>query len=186
MSLMKDILAHNKEFVARREYEAYRTDRLPNKKLVIVTCMDTRLTELLPRAMNMRNGDAKIIKSAGAVISHPFGGVMRSVMVAVYELEAQEVAVVGHYGCGMMGLNCASVLEKARRRGVSEEVLETLENAGVDLGRWLRGFERVEDGVRESVKVVRNHPLLPNDLPVHGLLMDPETGRLDVVDGDQM
>ena len=49
--------------------------------------MDTRLTELLPRSMNLRNGDAKIIKSAGAVVTHPFGGIMRSIIIAVYEFK---------------------------------------------------------------------------------------------------
>ena len=51
--------------------------------MVIISCMDTRLVELLPKAMNMRNGDVKIIKVAGAVISHPFGSIMRSILVAV-------------------------------------------------------------------------------------------------------
>ena len=41
-----------------RTYEQFRTDIFPDKKLVVLTCMDTRLVELLPRAMNLRNGDA--------------------------------------------------------------------------------------------------------------------------------
>jgi carbonic anhydrase len=184
MSIITDILDYNRTFVERKEYEAYRTDRFPNKKLVIVTCMDTRLTELLPRSMNLRNGDVKIIKNAGAIVSHPFGSVMRSILVAVYELEASEVAVIGHYGCGMTGLECGRVLEKVRRRGVADEVIEKLKAAGVDMERWLVGFERVEDGVRQSVEMIQKHPLLPKDLPVHGLIISPETGKLDLlVDG---
>ena len=62
--MINEILEHNRSFVDRREYEALRTDRFPNKKLVVVTCMDTRLSELLPRAMNISQGDAKIIKVA--------------------------------------------------------------------------------------------------------------------------
>ncbi|HZN68516.1 MAG TPA: carbonic anhydrase [Tepidisphaeraceae bacterium] len=183
-TLLSEILTYNDSFVASREYEQYRTDRFPNKRLVILTCMDTRLLELLPRAMNMRNGDVKTIKNAGAIVSHPFGSVMRSILVAVYELGACEVAVVGHHGCGMTGLSCARILDKAVARGVSPETLATLGNAGIDLQRWLTGFEQVEDGVRQSVQVVKNHPLLPPDVPVHGLIMHPETGKLDLlVDG---
>lgn len=48
--------------------------------------MDTRLTELLPAALGIHNGDVKIIKNAGAVISHPFGSVIRSLLVAIIEL----------------------------------------------------------------------------------------------------
>jgi carbonic anhydrase len=94
---------------------------------------------------------------------------------------AAEVAVVGHYGCGMTGLSCDGVLAKAVDRGVSAQTLQTLEHAGIDLQQWLRGFDSPEDGVRQSVTVVRNHPLLPKDVAVHGLMISPETGRLDLL-----
>src|SRR5687767_1272381 len=178
MEILTEILSHNAEFVERKEYVSFLTDRFPDKKLVVLTCMDTRLVELLPRAMGVRNGDIKLIKNAGAIVSHPFGSVMRSILVAVYELGAAEVAVVGHHGCGMTGLSCARVLEKAKARGVSEETLATLSNSGIDLQRWLTGFERVEDGVRQSVEAIRNHPLLPRDVSVHGLIICPDTGKL--------
>jgi carbonic anhydrase len=181
MSLLSDILTHNDRFVASKEYEAYLTDRFPNKKLVIVTCMDTRLVELLPHAMNLRQGDVKIVKVAGAIVSHPFGSVMRSILVAVYDLGAAEVAIVGHHNCGMAGLSCARVLDKAKQRGVSDEVLTTLRHGGIDLEKWLTGFETVESGVLESVQSVRRHPLMPKDVPVHGLIICPETGRLEVL-----
>src|SRR3954454_9848474 len=129
MSMIAEMLEKNAEFVQRREYEPMRTDRFPNKKLVVLTCMDTRLTELLPRAMNFANGDVKLIKNAGAIVSHPFGSVMRSVLVAVYELGGEEVVVVGHHDCGMTGLNCGRVLDKAVERGVSPHILTTLGNA---------------------------------------------------------
>jgi carbonic anhydrase len=184
MSLVSDILSFNQSFVDNREYEAYRTDRFPEKRLVIVTCMDTRLVELLPRAMNFRNGDVKIVKNAGAVVSHPFGSAMRSVLVAVYDLHAEEIAVVGHHGCGMAGLSCGHILEKARQRGVSDDVIHTLRAAGIDLEQWLTGFDQPEDGVRQSVQVIRQHPLLPKGVPVHGMMISPETGKLELmVDG---
>jgi carbonic anhydrase len=63
-------------------------------------------------------------------------------------------------------------------------VIDTLGHAGIDLQKWLVGFERVEDGVRQSVDIIRNHPLVPRDVPVHGLIIDPATGKLDsIVDG---
>src|SRR5450432_4271437 len=83
MSNLPTILAFNQHFVANKEYETFLTDRFPDKKIVIVTCMDTRLTELLPKAMNLKNGDAKFIKIAGAVVAAPFGSVMRSILVAI-------------------------------------------------------------------------------------------------------
>jgi carbonic anhydrase len=181
MSILSDILTHNTHFVEQKEYEPFRTNAFSDKLLVVITCMDTRLVELLPRAMNLRNGEAKLIKNAGAVVSHPFGSVMRSLLVAVYELGAAEVAVVGHYGCGMTKLSCDGVLQKAVARGVSPELLQTLRHSGIDLKGWLRGFDTPEDGVRQSVDVIRHHPLLPKDIPVHGMMIHPETGRLDLL-----
>jgi carbonic anhydrase len=184
MPLITDILAYNSEFVERKAYEPFLTNQFPDKKLVVLTCMDTRLVELLPHAMNIRNGDVKLIKNAGALVSHPFGSVMRSILVAVYELGAQEVAIVGHHGCGMAGLSCARILEKAKTRGVPETVLKTLNHAGIDLASWLAGFDTPETGVRQSVDVVRNHPLLPQGTAVHGMMISPETGKLELlIDG---
>ena len=81
----------------------------------------------------------------------------------------------------MTGLSWERVMDKVRARGVSEEVLSTLRHAGIDFKQWLSGFEKVEDGVRASVSVIRNHPLLPRDVAVHGMLMDSETGALKVI-----
>jgi carbonic anhydrase len=181
MALLDDILAHNTKFVAEKQYVPYITDRFPDKKLVIITCMDTRLLELLPKAMNINQGEAKIIKVAGAVVSHPFGSVMRSILVAVYELGATEIAVVGHHGCGMTALSGDALLAKAVKRGVAEGTIDLLRSAGVELDRWLVGFESEEAAVRQTVTTIKKHPLLPKDVAVHGLVIDPTTGKLEVV-----
>src|SRR5947209_3660572 len=136
MSIVSEIFDHNRSFIDRREYEAFRTDQFPNKRLVVLSCMDTRLVELLPRAMGFRNGDVKMVKNAGAIVSHPFGSVMRSILLAIYDLHAEEVVVVGHSGCGMMGLSCDRVVEKARQRGVSDSTLATLRHSGINLQQW--------------------------------------------------
>ncbi|MDQ0231119.1 carbonic anhydrase [Metabacillus malikii] len=181
MKIMEEILVHNEKFVAEKEFVKFETSKFPEKKLVILSCMDTRLVELLPSAMNLRNGDVKIVKSAGAIVAHPFGSIMRSILVAVYELQADEICVVGHHDCGMSKLKADAFLEKAKQRGITEEKLDTLRYSGVDLDQWLKGFDSVEDSVRDSVDTIKNHPLLAEGVPVHGLVIDPATGKLDVV-----
>lgn len=184
MSHVSEIMNYNKEFVEKKDYEAYLTSRYPDKKMLVITCMDTRLVELLPKAMNFKNGDVKIIKNAGAVISQPFGSVMRSVMVALYELSAEEVIVVGHHECGMASLDADHMINEIKERGVSEEVLSTLENSGIKLTKWLRGFDNIQEGVIQTVELIKKHPLLPPNVPVHGMIIDPATGALElVVDG---
>lgn len=181
MTLLSEIISFNENFVKHKQYERYETTKFPDKRIVILTCMDTRLTELLPRAMDLRNGDAKIIKSAGAVVTHPFGGIMRSIIIAVYELKADEVFIIGHHDCGMSSLNTDSIIKKMNARGVDDSLFETLKNSGIDMEDWLRGFDNVTDSVKQSVYTVRNHPLMDPNVPVHGLVADPSTGELDII-----
>jgi carbonic anhydrase len=181
MSVLPEILAHNAQFVQDKRYEQFLTSALPDKRLVVISCMDTRLMELLPNALGIRNGDVKMIKTAGAVVSHPFGSAMRSIMVAVYKLGVKEIAVIGHHDCGMTGLHAADILSAARERGISQQTLTTLDHAGVGLDRWLTGFQSPQAGVLASVDMIRKHPLLPSDVIVHGLMIDPTTGKLDLL-----
>ncbi len=179
--LLDEILTYNTQFVEDKGYEEFHTTKFPDKQMVILTCMDTRLVELLPKAMNISNGDAKLIKNAGALVTHPFGSIMRSILVAVYMLKAKEVFVVGHHDCGMTGLHATPILDKALEAGVSQESIETLEHAGIDIEGFLLGFHSVDESVKESVNMIKNHPLLPKNVIVHGLIIHPNTGKLDVV-----
>ena len=178
---LQEILDYNQSFVENREYDKYKTSKEPNRKLVILSCMDTRLTELLPKALNFKNGDVKLIKNAGASIMHPFGSIIRSIIVAVYEFEADEVLVIGHHGCGMSNLNVDKILEKILDRGISPDVITILCNAGIDVKKWLHGFNSVEESVKESVELIKKHPLIPKDIKIHGLIIDPETGKLELI-----
>lgn len=143
--------------------------------------MDARLIEMLPKAMNIQNSDANVIKTAGALISDPFGDVMRSILVSIYELGASEVYVVGHHDCGMASLKVDKLLEKMKEQGIHAKNFDLLRYAGVDLQGFLHGFNCVEESVKHSVSIIRNHPLIAKDIRVHGLVIDPKTGKLDVV-----
>ena len=62
--MIDEIIEFNKTFVAEKGYEKYITDKYPDKTLAVLSCMDTRLTELLPAALGLKNGDATITKNA--------------------------------------------------------------------------------------------------------------------------
>ncbi|HJV05889.1 MAG TPA: carbonic anhydrase [Chromobacteriaceae bacterium] len=181
MGVLNTILEHNRAFVENREYEKFKTDKFPDKGLAILSCMDARMVELLPKSMGLKNGDVKLIKNAGALVTHPWGSVMRSLIVAVYELRAEEICVVAHRDCGMRAIDPERVLQHAVDRGISPDTITTLRAAGIDLDTWLQGFDNVNDSVRHTVQTIRNHPLLPKDIPVHGLVIHPSTGRLEVI-----
>lgn len=176
--MIEDILKYNQNFVAEKSYEPYQTSKYPDKKLAVLTCMDTRLTELLPAALGIRNGDAKIIKNAGGVISHPYGSAVRSLLVAILELGVEEIMVIGHTDCGVQGMDGRKMVEKLVERGIPREHLDIIRKSGIALERWLGGFESAETSVRESVECLRNHPLMPKDIAVRGFMMDSVTGEL--------
>ena len=184
MSELSEILAYNQHFVETGEYEKYFTNKYPGRELAILSCMDARIIELLPNALGLKNGDAKLIKNAGALVTHPWGSVMRSLLVAVFELKVKEIMVIAHYDCGMKGLNAADFLEKVRENNIPDDRIETLRNAGIDLDGWLTGFDDVEDSVRHTVELIRKHPLMPDNIAIHGLVIHPTTGKLNlIVDG---
>jgi len=181
MRRLEEIMEFNHSFVDEKKYIEYQTSKYPDKKIAILTCMDTRLIELLPKSMGLKNGDVKIIKNAGAIVSHPFGSVMKSILIAVYEQGVEEVIVVGHHDCGASQVDGKEIIKHMQERGISHEVINTLVNSGINLEKWLNGFESVEESIQITVNIIKKHPLFPQDVFVHGLIMDPNTGKLDII-----
>lgn len=171
----------NRQFVAEKGYEKYRTNKYPDKKIAILSCMDTRLTELLPAALGIRNGDVKMIKNAGGIISHPFGSVIRSLMVAIYELGVEEIMVIAHSDCGACHMSSEQMITHMKARGIKQETIDMIRFCGVDFESWLYGFGDTEKSVRETVEAIQNHPLIPKDVKVSGFIIDSVTGELSVV-----
>lgn len=176
--MIQEMLAYNKEFVANKGYEKFATSKYPDKKIAIVTCMDTRLVELLPAALGIKNGDVKMIKNAGGTITNPFDSTVRSLLVAIYELGVNEIMIIGHTGCGVQGMDAKEMLHLMKERGIDEEHISLMRHCGIDLDSWLHGFEDTEAAVLETVDLVMNHPLVPKDIVVRGYIMDSETGAL--------
>jgi len=182
--MIKEIIKYNKKFVEEKRYEKYKTSKYPDKKIAILSCMDTRLTELLPAALGIKNGDVKIIKNAGGVVSHTFGSVVRSLLVAIIELGVNEVMVIGHTDCGVQHINSDMMIEHMIKRGVPKESIEMMKYCGIDFEKWLAGFDNVETSVYETVKFLNEHPLIPKDVRIAGYVMDSETGELCEIEND--
>ena len=183
MEEIKKILAYNKQFVEEKRYEQYTASKFPNKKLAIVTCMDTRLVELLPAALGLKNGDVKMIKNAGGVVTSPFGSVIRSLLVAIIELGVTDIMVIGHTDCGVQHIDSEMMIHHMKERGIRQESIDLMKYCGIDFEKWLSGFDTVEDSVRETVDTIRNHPLIPNDINIFGYVIDTQTGELYPVCG---
>ena len=182
--MIDDILEYNGKFVAAEGYIPFVTDKYPSKKLAVLTCMDCRLTELLPRALGLRNGDAKLIKNAGGLVLSQTDSAIRSLLVAVYELGVKEIMVVHHSSCGACHMSFGEFLPLMKARGISDGALGCMREAGVDLDRWLDGFHDTGASVRRTVANIVEHPLMPEDVTVRGFVIDSTTGRLTEVPDD--
>ena len=180
-AMIDQIIEYNKTFVAEKGYEKFLTDKYPSKKLAVLSCMDTRLTELLPAALGLRNGDAKIIKNAGGLVISPFDSAMRSLIVAIYELGVEEIMVVAHSNCGACHMSYNHFHHEMVARGVTDETLDTIRKCGIDLNTWLEGFKDTTTSVRRTVETISTHPLVPCDIVVRGFIIDSETGELTEV-----
>ena len=180
--MIDEIIEFNKTFVASNGYEQYVTDKYPSKKLAVLSCMDTRLTELLPAALGLKNGDAKIIKNAGGLVISPFDSALRSLVVAVYELGVEEIMVVAHSNCGACHMSFDHFHHEMNQRGVTDETLDTIRRCGVDLDQWLEGFKDTPESVRKTVETIKTHPLMPRDITVRGFIIDSVTGALEEIE----
>jgi hypothetical protein len=84
VAILGDILEANRKFVRPGAFPPL--PKKPKKQIAVFTCMDTRLVDFLEPAMGIRRGDAKVIKNAGNTIIDPNGGVIRSLVVAIFTL----------------------------------------------------------------------------------------------------
>lgn len=179
--MIEQMLEFNRQFVEQKEYEKYQTSKYPDKKIAILTCMDTRLVTLLPAALGIKNGDVKMIKNAGAVVTNPFDSTIRSLLVAIYELGVNEIMVIGHTGCGVQGMDAQEMLHLMKERGIDNEHINLMRHCGIDLDSWLHGFDDTPSAILETVDLIANHPLVPKDVVVKGYMMDSVTGEVTLV-----
>jgi len=137
----------------------------PGRRLAIVTCMDARLDPA--KFLGLAEGDAHVIRNAGGLVTDD---ALRSLVISHWLLGTQEVAVLAHTDCGMLTFSNDDLRERLR------------EEAGADASDVdFRPFPELEGSVRESVRVIRESPLLPDSFEVSGWVYNVRSGRIDEV-----
>ena len=180
MKEIDEMLAFNREYVQGKRYEKHVTDGKPKRKTLILTCMDTRLSVMLPDALGISNGDCKVVKVAGGVIQDDYGSVIRSILVGIYELGIKEIMVIHHTDCGACHMSGTHMVELMRNCGITPEQIAEADSH-TPLTQWLDGFHHTEESVRTTVRTIRHHPLVPTSVSVRGFIIDSKTGELKVV-----
>jgi len=183
LSTLEQVLKANGEFInskqiQRIEENSHSISKFPNRQLAIFTCMDTRLVEFLEPAMGIKRGEVKVIKNAGNSITGSFASTIRSLVVAIFELNVKEIMVIGHLDCGITHCTAKNIIEKMLSRGISLDAIRMVET---ELELWLDQFQNPLDNVKSVVYKIRCNPLIPKDIPIHGLIFNPNTGAIDVI-----
>ncbi len=155
----------------------------PARGFAILTCMDARLDPA--KYAGLAEGDAHVIRNAGGRASDD---AIRSLVISHKLLGTREWFVIHHTDCGM------ETFTDAIMRGLLASSLET---ATVDASGWHDHGEgpgstegdyidwlTIEDNaasVVADVTRIRNHPLVPARIPIHGYIYDCKTGKLNEV-----
>lgn len=180
MGKLDEIVEFNQSFVDENRFTPFSIREKQEKPVLILSCMDSRFIELIPEVMNLNIEDAKIIQNDGGLISHPFGSVMRSIIVSIYELNVDEIFVIGRNECTNKNKQ-STCLHKLMENDHSLHKMKTLRHVGINVEQWLKEYDNPVDGLSQSVQMIKNHPLLPEKIAVHGLIMDPTSGKLNLI-----
>ena len=155
-------------------------DPRPSLRLAILTCMDARLDPA--KYAGLAEGDAHVIRNAGGRASDD---AIRSLVISHKLLGTKEWFVVHHTDCGMElfdGDTIATLLETSRATAGFDGATWTnqKEEGGSTAGHYVQwlAFKDLSKSVVDDVKRIREHPLTPKDVPVHGFIYEVKTGRL--------
>ncbi len=150
-------------------------DSLP---VVALTCMDKRLNPLIPEVLGIPEEEFIWVRNAGNIITNPLSGTVRSLAVACAFGGAKEIAIIGHTDCLLGKLTVSRLLEVLNSVGVPRSALPE------NLVEYFGIFASERQNVIKACEIARRSPLISPRVPVHGLVVDLNTGRLDwVVNG---
>lgn len=150
-------------------------DALP---VAALTCIDPRLTAFFPNALALPSDQFIWLRNAGNVITGPLSGTVRSLALACAVEGGREIAIIGHTDCHEAKTPTMRLLEKLQALGVERGRLPD------DLNDFFGAFGGERQNVIKACDIARHSPLIGTKIPVHGLVMDIDTGKLDwVVNG---
>jgi carbonic anhydrase len=159
MSVTDELLRNNERYA--QEFDKRELPIVPAKGVVVITCLDARL--IPTRILGLEEGDAHVIRNAGGVVTDD---TIRSLAISQHLLGTTEVVVIKHTDCGMT-------------KFTDEELNQKLQEATGETPRWSANtFRDVDDGVRESIRRIKDDPFIPNKDSIRGFVYEVETGRL--------
>ncbi|MCB5278593.1 MAG: carbonic anhydrase [Candidatus Cloacimonetes bacterium] len=180
--ILKEVLEANKQY-ALNFGDKKNLPLPPGRRFAVLTCMDARLDPA--KFAGLSEGDAHVIRNAGGRASDD---AIRSLIVSHKLLGTQEWFVIHHSDCGMLTFTNKVIgdllkgsLKSAEFDG--QEWKNTSEEGGSEEGQYINflSFSNLEKSVTDDVNRIRNHPLVPGEIPIYGYVYDVRSGKLKEV-----
>jgi carbonic anhydrase len=165
MSVIDEVLQANE--IYSRTHELRRLTPRPERKLAVLTCMDTRLSI---RTLGLKTGDAHIIRNAGGIVTDDS---LRSLLVSHYLLGTEEFMVINHTDCGLMHTTEQDLRTRIQNRSGTAAMAPA----------FFYAFANVEENVRHQLQKLRTHPWIPKEVAVRGFVYDVTSGFLREITG---
>jgi carbonic anhydrase len=155
----------------------------PARQFAILTCMDARLDPA--KYAGLSEGDAHVIRNAGGRATDD---AIRSLVISHKLLGTREWFVIHHTNCGMELFAdevIADLLEDDL--GTASFDGKTWSNphrhGGHAAGHFIKWhtIKNQETSVAQDVRRIREHPLVPANIPIYGYIYDVRTGCLNEV-----
>ena len=161
MSVIDDLLAHNRDYVTRHGHREMAT--IPQLHLAVLTCMDSRLD--LFGALGLDLGEVHLIRNAGGIASDD---AIRSLLLSQRLLETRAVMVIHNTRCGL-------------ERFDEDELQSELEaQFGQRAPFRLGAYRDVVADVRETVATLRASRFV-DATEIRGFVFDVDDGFLTEV-----
>src|SRR5438270_8564557 len=164
MSVIDEVIAANE--IYSRTHELRKLTPRPERKLAVLTCMDTRLSI---RTLGLKTGDAHIIRNAGGIVTED---ALRSLIISHHLLGTEEFIIINHTDCGMLTFKDAAL------RAQLQEKTGMLASEP----KHFHAFGDLEENVRRQIERVQSHPWIPKHIRVRGFVYDVKTGRLQEIE----
>src|SRR5882724_9868776 len=160
MTVIDEVLAANEIYA--RTHELRRLTPRPERKLAVLTCMDTRLST---RTLGLKEGDAHIIRNAGGIVTDD---TLRSLVVSHHLLGTEEFMIINHTDCGLMHTTENDLRNQIQNRTGTAAVAPA----------FFYAFQNIDENVRHQLQKLRTHPWIPDSITVRGFVYDVASGRL--------
>jgi carbonic anhydrase len=160
MSVIDEVLAANEIYA--RTHELRRLTPRPQRKLAVLTCMDTRLST---RTLGLKEGDAHIIRNAGGIVTDD---ALRSLVVSHYLLGSEEFMIINHTDCGLMHTTERDLRTQIQNRAGTEAIAPA----------FFYAFQNIDENVRHQLQKLRTHPWISKQITVRGFVYDVMSGLL--------